>query len=691
MGDFLLRTPLNSTAVGGDYSQESMRTETEDLRKRSNVHAGMRMSRGQNEEMEAEIETAVENTESVAEKRNEGTKGHEKEKMKTTVGVKVVKSASGKSSKAKEAAGPADNGTAVLEANARSGDDIARIHTGKEELNGGKGDVSRESVTRKTLTETELTENKGEEDYKRKEGAGMAISGGDTAEATLAKVRSEDGEEPDGEMLRGKKVGEKKKHCTVEVGKEDGCSSGGVTAGEEKTGGVFGVNGGVGADGGTSGAAGKIQEKEGKKEKKKLSVGEMFLKELTVIVWWEGGVQKLSVLDMLVGVQELCGVIMGCREKGGGGFEVTMKERGGMESLLEGVRVRGVLVEARGLLKNEVTVSFMNIPVYIEDDEILLKLMNWGVEPASHIIRRRVPGTRIADGTRHLRVVFKGDVHSLPYSTKFEVAGGEEYFNVKHDGQRQVCRNCLKPGHIFRECPDVVCFRCREGGHLARNCEVGRGRREVEEVQAPQREKGEEVMEEQAPHLPTENANAGVKEVQGMEEVVCMGEEKDGEGEGRKEKEEVSGVGKREVLKRPSEGQTSGSGEEGRGEDEGGEEGAVKMSKTARKKKKRLLTKMGKEKEKEEEEGRRRKEMEREAEEGMEEGGGERVGEKGTVVGGIGIGVSVGEEKEEGGGGSRDPEDDTRSRSESPLGQNRSRSSRCGLRSGVAGEKGGGK
>jgi len=86
----LLRTPLNSTAVGGDYSQENMRTETEDLRKWSNVLSGMRMSRGQSEEMETEIKTAVEN-------RNEGIKGHEKEKMKITVGVKVVKSASGKS------------------------------------------------------------------------------------------------------------------------------------------------------------------------------------------------------------------------------------------------------------------------------------------------------------------------------------------------------------------------------------------------------------------------------------------------------------------------------------------------------------------------------------------------------------------------------------------------------------------
>ena len=161
-----------------------------------------------------------------------------------------------------------------------------------------------------------------------------------------------------------------------------------------------------------------------------------------------------------------------------------------MKRLLEGVRVRGVLVSARELLKREVTVSFMNIPVYIDDDEILLKLCYWGVEPTSHIIRRRIPGSSIADGTRHLRVVFKGEVHSLPYSAKFQVAGGEEYFNIKHDGQSQVCRNCLQTGHIFRECPDVRCYKCRGYGHLARNCGGGGGWGEGGEGKTPHIERG---------------------------------------------------------------------------------------------------------------------------------------------------------------------------------------------------------
>lgn len=94
----------------------------------------------------------------------------------------------------------------------------------------------------------------------------------------------------------------------------------------------------------------------------------------------------------------------------------------------------------------------------------------WGVEPASPIKRRKLAGTDIYDGTRFLKVRFTDVITSLPYSTKFDTLEGAEYFRVIHDSQQKVCRLCLQPGHIIRECPEFRCFQCSGVGHYAREC-----------------------------------------------------------------------------------------------------------------------------------------------------------------------------------------------------------------------------
>lgn len=197
-------------------------------------------------------------------------------------------------------------------------------------------------------------------------------------------------------------------------------------------------------------------------------------RELTVEVEVEG-TEQVSMMDILTEVKKQCGHIMGCRVKGLRRFEITMKDEEGKTKLMDGVRVKGALVHARDIVNTDMVVSFINLPVYLEDDVILTRLGEWRVKPMSDIKRRKWPGTEIADGTRFLKVRFNNEVRSLPYSTKFATLSGAEYFRVIHDRQIRVCRLCIKPGHIFRECPEFKCFRCLRTGHYARECALRNG------------------------------------------------------------------------------------------------------------------------------------------------------------------------------------------------------------------------
>lgn len=196
---------------------------------------------------------------------------------------------------------------------------------------------------------------------------------------------------------------------------------------------------------------------------------EKYSKELTVEVE-VAGTEKISMMDLLRGVKKECGEVVGCRVRGERSYELTMKDDMAKSKLMDGVRVKGAMVHARDIVNNEMVVSFINLPVYLEDQKIFAKLEEWGVKPLSAIKRRVWPGTDILDGTRFLKVRFTDEVRSLPYSTRFETLRGTEYFRVIHDRQVRVCRLCIKTGHLFRECPEFKCFSCGKVGHYAREC-----------------------------------------------------------------------------------------------------------------------------------------------------------------------------------------------------------------------------
>ncbi|KAG7459114.1 Gag poly [Solea senegalensis] len=207
----------------------------------------------------------------------------------------------------------------------------------------------------------------------------------------------------------------------------------------------------------------KGQEDKGKENQRKYD------KDMTLQIELQG-TEKVTIMELLKCVRELCGGLMACRYTGENKYEVTMTNAIGKRRLLDGFKIGTTTVLANKLDNDELVVSFLGLPAYITDKEILDKLYEWGVSAVSPIKRRMWPGTNIADWTRYLKVKFNQTVQSLPYSARFMTATGPEYFRVIHDRQVKGCRMCIQPGHILRDCPEFCCHRCGVQGHYARAC-----------------------------------------------------------------------------------------------------------------------------------------------------------------------------------------------------------------------------
>lgn len=193
-------------------------------------------------------------------------------------------------------------------------------------------------------------------------------------------------------------------------------------------------------------------------------------------------------------------------------YEITFEKEEDIEKLADGLMIKGKLCEIKKLSNKEFVVSFMHLPAYLEDNEILRKLEGWGVTPISQIKRRFYSGTHIEDGTRYMKVRFPKEVASLPYSTKIETEEGPQYFRVIHSQQVRTCRLCMSPEHMMKDCPEFQCFKCKEKGHFARDCKVVRcpdcklvldrcecwvGNQQQEEEQVSGQMHGEDSEEEQ--------------------------------------------------------------------------------------------------------------------------------------------------------------------------------------------------
>lgn len=260
----------------------------------------------------------------------------------------------------------------------------------------------------------------------------------------------------------------------------------------------------------------------GEKMDEQRAVPRVFERSLTVAVEIIGE-DKITMMELLRGINEVGGLVMGCRFKTKNKYEITMSHAKGKERLMDGFKIKDSCVMAKDLSHDELVVSFLNLPTYISDEDIINKLTRWGVTAVSTIKRRMWPGTEIADGTRFCKVRFTNNVQSLPYSTKFETLEGAEYFRVIHDRQVKVCRLCIQPGHVVRDCPDFRCYKCMEQGHYARECPERR--RRCEECESFNCICGERVGEE----LEIMNESGSVDEEE-CEEESELGEENDMEG-----------------------------------------------------------------------------------------------------------------------------------------------------------------
>lgn len=94
--------------------------------------------------------------------------------------------------------------------------------------------------------------------------------------------------------------------------------------------------------------------------------------------------------------------IVACRTTGPMRYEVTMNNEEGKDKLMDRFKFGHTSVQGKTVVN--MVVSFLNLPAYITDEEILAKLEGWGVKAVSTIKRRMWPGMSIADGTRFLNL-----------------------------------------------------------------------------------------------------------------------------------------------------------------------------------------------------------------------------------------------------------------------------------------------
>ncbi|KAL2095508.1 hypothetical protein ACEWY4_010227 [Coilia grayii] len=213
----------------------------------------------------------------------------------------------------------------------------------------------------------------------------------------------------------------------------------------------------------------------GDKSRDKDKMNTKYKREWTMLVETEN-VLGLHAYELIKGIEEAIGIgqLLALRPKQNKQYEATLNSEEACEKLEGGIKFGGWTINFQRLHRAEVMVSFLHLPPELPDRQIIERLIKWGVQPLLPVRRRYYPGTTVTDGTRFLRVKFPKEVVSLPYSTRFDTEDGPQYCRVIHDKQVKICRFCLSPGHVLRDCPAFKCRECLAQGHYARECTADR-------------------------------------------------------------------------------------------------------------------------------------------------------------------------------------------------------------------------